>query len=132
MAVKRSIFLAGAAAAPITLLPVATLADGAGAKLVVYYNTPKDASAFDTYYANKHAPLAKTLPGLKDYTISTGAVVTPGAASPPYHMVAILSWDSLDALNAALASPQGAATVKDLGNFAQAGAVITIFSARQA
>jgi len=47
------------------------------AELVVLYKTPKDAAAFDKHYAETHIPLAKKLPGLKKYAVSTGAVGSP-------------------------------------------------------
>ena len=33
------------------------------ASLVVLYKTPKDAAAFDKYYAETHIPIAKKIPG---------------------------------------------------------------------
>ena len=33
------------------------------AKIVVLYGHPQDAEAFDSYYANTHAPIAKAVPG---------------------------------------------------------------------
>jgi uncharacterized protein (TIGR02118 family) len=44
------------------------------AKLLVLYNKPKSAEAFDKHYASVHIPLAKKIPGLKKYDISTGTV----------------------------------------------------------
>ena len=41
------------------------------AQLLVLYKTPKDAAAFDKHYAEKHAPLAKKIPGLRKYDLST-------------------------------------------------------------
>ena len=42
------------------------------------------------------------------------------------HLVAILNFDSLADLNAALASPEGQAAAADLSNFASAGATLLI------
>jgi len=101
------------------------------AKLVVLYRKPSDPEAFDAYYASTHAPLAKKIPGLKRYEISTGPVSTPAGESP-WHLVALLGFDSVDALKAGLASPQGQAAAGDLGNFAQAGAELLIFDTKDA
>lgn len=98
----------------------------AGAQLVVLYVTPADPAAFDAYYTSTHAPLAKKLPGLRKYLVSKGGVTTPGADTPPHHLLAELHFDSLDALKAALASAEGAAAVADLPNFASAGVSISI------
>ncbi|HEX3570025.1 MAG TPA: EthD family reductase [Acidobacteriaceae bacterium] len=40
--------------------------------LLVQYGVPADAAAFDRYYRETHIPLAKTIPGLREYTISSG------------------------------------------------------------
>jgi uncharacterized protein (TIGR02118 family) len=101
------------------------------AKLVVLYSKPSNPAAFDAHYASTHAPLAKKIPGLKRYEISTGPVATP-AGDSPYHLVAILGFDSVAALQAGLESPEGQAAAGDLANFAQAGAELLIFESKDA
>ncbi|MBZ4691353.1 EthD family reductase [Cereibacter changlensis] len=96
------------------------------ARLVVMYRTPADAGAFDRHYRETHIPLAKNLPGLRSYEISTGPVLAPGGASD-YHLVAVLGFDDIGALQAALGSPEGAAAVADLEIFATAGVEILMF-----
>jgi uncharacterized protein (TIGR02118 family) len=46
------------------------------------------------------------------------------------HLVAILHFDSLADLNAALASPEGQAAATDLSNFASAGATLLIYDSK--
>jgi uncharacterized protein (TIGR02118 family) len=99
------------------------------AKLVVLYKIPADTAAFDAYYTATHIPLAKKIPGLKRYEISTGPVSTPQGPSA-YHLAAVLSFDSLDALRTGLGSPEGEAAAGDLGNFAQAGADLLVFDTK--
>lgn len=99
------------------------------AKLVVLYKTPADPAAFDAHYASTHIPLAKKIPGLTRYEVSTGPVSTPRGASP-YHLAAVLSFDSFDALRAGLGSPEGRAASDDVGNFAQAGADLLFFDTK--
>lgn len=101
------------------------------AKLVVLYNKPTDTAAFDAHYASTHAPLAKQIPGLKRFEISTGPVSTP-AGDSPYHLVAVLEFESLAALQAGLESPAGQAAAGDLANFAQAGAQLLMFETKDA
>jgi uncharacterized protein (TIGR02118 family) len=96
------------------------------AMLVALYKKPADPAAFDAYYTSTHAPLAKKMPGLRSYQVSTGPVLTPQGASA-LHMVAMLEFDSLAAVQTALASPEAEATVVDLRNFAQAGVEMLIF-----
>lgn len=90
------------------------------AKLFAVYQQPTDPAAFDSYYFSKHVPLAKTLPGLRSYEVTRGAVMGMGAKHPVY-LVAVLEFDSMEAIGAAMASAEGKATAADLANFASAG-----------
>jgi uncharacterized protein (TIGR02118 family) len=90
------------------------------AKLFAIYQQPKDPAAFDSYYFDKHLPLAKTIPGLKSYEVTRGDVMGMEGKHGVY-LVAILEFESMEAIGAAMASPQGQATAADLANFAQAG-----------
>ena len=65
--------------------------------------------------------IAKKIPRPKEYDISTGEVGAPAGPSG-IHLVATLYFDSLDAINVALASPQGQAAAGDLASFADGGA----------
>lgn len=99
------------------------------AKLIALYKHPKDSKAFDRYYHDTHIPLAKTIPGLKKYDISDGAVGAPDGASA-YHLVATLYFDSKADILSALSSPEGQATASDLGNFADGGVDLLIFDTK--
>ena len=96
------------------------------AKAIALYNPPADAAAFDRYYYANHVPIAKRIPGLRSYAVSDGAIVTPTGPAP-YHLVAVLEFDSMAAIGAALSSPEGRATVADLGNFASGGMTLLMF-----
>ena len=100
------------------------------AKLVALYRQPKDPAAFDEYYYGRHVPLAKTIDGLRSYAVSSGPVVSPGGTTT-YYLVATLTFDSMQAIQAGLASPAGAATGADLANFAQAGVELLVFDERE-
>ena len=101
------------------------------AKLVVLYKRPTDTAKFDAHYASTHIPLAKKIPGMRKYEISQGPVNTPSGPSP-YHLVAVLDFDSADAIARGLGTPEGQAAAGDLGNFAQAGVDLLIFDSRPA
>jgi uncharacterized protein (TIGR02118 family) len=101
------------------------------AQLVVMYKTPKDAAAFDKYYVDKHIPIAKKIPGLRKYEVSHGAVATP-AGPAGYHLVALLQFDNMAAIQTAMGSAEGQAAVADVGNFATGGVDILMFDARPA
>lgn len=100
------------------------------AKLMVLYKKPADSAAFDSYYFSNHVPIAKKIPGLRGYEVSNGPVGTPAGASP-FHLVAILSFDSLADLEQGRTSPEGAAAAADLANFAQAGVDLLIFDTKE-
>ena len=100
------------------------------AKLVAMYKKPIDAKAFDDYYYSTHVPIAKKIPGLRRYEVSTGPVGTPAGESA-YHLVATLSFDSMDAIQQGLGSREGAAAAADLGNFAQAGVELLVFETKE-
>ena len=90
------------------------------AKLFAIYQQPVDVAAFDDYYFNKHVPLAKTIPGLRSYEVTRGDVMGMAGKHAVY-LVAVLGFDSMAAIGAAMASAQGQATAADLANFASAG-----------
>jgi uncharacterized protein (TIGR02118 family) len=97
------------------------------AKVVVLYKNPKNAEAFDKHL---HIPLAKKIPGLKKFDISTGVVGAPTGPSG-IHLVATLYFDSADALKAGLASAEGKAAAGDLANFADGGAELYFFDTKE-
>src|SRR5260370_7243093 len=96
------------------------------AKVLVLYKTPTDPAAFDKYYATIHIPLAKQIPGLKRYDVSTGAVRTPTGPSG-VHLPAELNFDSFDALAAGMAPPQRQPPPPDLPNFPPARAAPPLY-----
>jgi uncharacterized protein (TIGR02118 family) len=91
--------------------------------LLVLYHQPTDRSAFDSYYAANHVPLAKKLPGLRRYTISRGEPGVP-AGKPETYLVAELDFDSMADFQNALGSPEGAAATADVPKFATGGATM--------
>jgi uncharacterized protein (TIGR02118 family) len=99
------------------------------AQLVVMYKTPKDVAAFDKHYFEKHIPIAKKIPGLRKYEVSQGPVATPAGPSG-YHLVAVLQYDNLAAIQAGFGSPEGQAAVADVQNFATGGVDIFMFDTR--
>jgi len=93
-------------------------------KLTVFYGHPEDASAFDEYYSSKHAPLAKNVPGLAQFTY--GRCEPLGGVEPDYYLIAELAFDSRATLENALASPAGQAASADLQNFATGGVTMLV------
>jgi uncharacterized protein (TIGR02118 family) len=101
------------------------------AELVVMYKTPKDTADFDKHYSEKHIPIAKKIPGLRKYAVSQGPVATPAGPSA-FHLIAILSFDNLAAIQAAFGSAEGKAAAADVQTFATGGADMLLFNTREA
>src|ERR1700677_4469660 len=99
------------------------------AKLLVLYNQPADPAAFDHHYFHTHVPIAKKIHGMRSFTVSTGKPTMVAGSLSPY-LIAELEFDSVEALRAAMASPEGQAAAKDLNNFAQAGATVLEYDTR--
>jgi uncharacterized protein (TIGR02118 family) len=99
------------------------------AQVLALYKKPADPAAFNDHYYGAHLKIAKTLPGLRRYEVSSGPIGTMAGESD-LHLVAILSFDSMAAIQAALTSPEGAATAADLAHFAQAGVEVLMMETR--
>lgn len=100
------------------------------AKVLVLYKLPTNQAEFDRYYFERHVPLAKQLPGLKSYTVSQGPVMGV-AGRADIHLAAILEFDSMADIQAALASEAGKRTAEDLSNFASAGVELLFFESHE-
>jgi uncharacterized protein (TIGR02118 family) len=92
-------------------------------KLIALYRKPADLAEFDKHYFEVHTPLVKKYPGLRRLEITrvTGAPI--GEAK--FHLMCEMYFDNKNAMDAAMASPQGKAVVKDLLSFA--ADVVTVF-----
>ena len=90
-------------------------------RLTVLYGHPEDPVEFDRYYQDVHIPIARTMKGLKGWTIGKCQSATPGE-EPAYYMIVGLYAESREAMEAILDSPEGRATVADVANFATGGA----------
>jgi uncharacterized protein (TIGR02118 family) len=100
------------------------------AQLLVLYNQPADPAAFDRYYFETHVPLAKKIAGVRSYIVNSAKpAMLAGTVSP--HLIAELEFDSMEALQAAMASPEGQAAAADVANFAQAGVTLLVFETRR-
>ena len=89
-------------------------------RLTVLYGHPDDPAEFDRYYREVHIPLAKTMKGVKGWTIGKCEPAEPGT-QPPYYLIVGLYAESPAAMQAILDSPEGQATVADVPNFATGG-----------
>lgn len=96
-------------------------------KLMVLYGKPDDEAAFDAHYSSTHVPLVDKIPNLKRFEHGKALGAADGGEAP-YYYVAELCFDDAQALQAALASDEGAAAGGDVANFASGG--VTMFVAQ--
>ena len=72
---------------------------------------------FEVHWLTKHAELCKKLPNMRRYAVN---LVEPGRFPHfPYDGFSELWFDSEEALNASLESPEGRALLADLPNFVE-------------
>ena len=100
------------------------------AQVVVMYKTPKDTAAFDKHYFSIHVPIAKKIPGLRKYEVSQGPVATPVGPSA-FHLIAVLTFDNMAAVQAGFGSAEGKAAAADVQKFATGGADMILFDTRE-
>jgi len=94
-------------------------------RLIALYNLPEDPDAFDAHYRDVHSPIVARYPNLRDVRLTSPVGVAGRPA--PYHLMAEMTFDTAADLEAALMSEAGAASARDLRNFAGAG--VTLFIA---
>jgi uncharacterized protein (TIGR02118 family) len=94
---------------------------------VLYPNTP--GSRFDLdYFVNTHIPLVETHwrgRGLTGVRLLKGAGTADPATPPPYQVITVLGFESLEAFRAA-ARQSGAEVMGDVGNFTDVTPIVQI------
>jgi uncharacterized protein (TIGR02118 family) len=85
-------------------------------KLLAFYKKPQDPAEFDRKYHEEHMPLALKMPGLRKCEVAK--VKESPMGEPNFYMVAELTFDNMDSLKAAMASPEGKAAGKNIMSFA--------------
>jgi uncharacterized protein (TIGR02118 family) len=99
------------------------------AYILAMFNEPNDPDAFDQHYTKTHIPLGKKMPGLRSMEISSGGVHAPDG-SQPFYLIAKIEFDSMQAIQEALNSPEGQAAANDLPNFASGGVSLVMFETK--
>jgi len=92
---------------------------------VLYEKSGLDRASALRYWRDTHGPIDAKIPGLQRY-VQQHAVGAP-EGDPPFLGVATLSFADQDAFGAATASPEFAAALADLDNFADAQRLPTAF-----
>ncbi len=92
-------------------------------RIVALHGHPNDPAKFDHYYRYVHTPLVQRIPGVR--AIRVGRVLKLSDDSPPpYYLVSDTYFDSRAAFEAAQVSPEMAAALADVPNFATGGVTI--------
>ena len=91
---------------------------------LVHRRSGMEAEEFSRYWRENHAPISEKLPGLRKY-IQNHALAAPDGTPPPYDGFAELWFDDPQALEQALASPEGQAVVADTENFIDLESMLT-------
>jgi len=81
---------------------------------------------FSSYWKNIHAPILQQIPGLMGY-VQNHALPDPEANEPPYDGFGELYFDSLEAMQVGLVSPEGEATLADIPNFCDTQRLVRVF-----
>ena len=84
-------------------------------KVKVYMKENMTRKAFAEYWLNTHAPLVKKMPGVKKYIINL--VLSTDGEEPGYQGTAELWFDSIEAMQLAVETPEGQRAVADTQNF---------------
>ena len=96
--------------------------------VVVLYNQPKDAAAFEKYYAETHVPLFKS--HAQEIGVTRVELIkftsTADGKPPTLYREADLRFDSKEALEKGTATPGFKAVAADLANFATGGVTVLI------
>jgi uncharacterized protein (TIGR02118 family) len=99
----------------------------AGAKLIVIYPSPQDVSTFERAYTQDHAPMVtpETFRGISNF-VASKVVGTPDGSPAPFYRVAELHFPSLEALQAAAASPSAQKAVAHAVSISTGGKPIVL------
>jgi uncharacterized protein (TIGR02118 family) len=87
--------------------------------IVRYHGTCSDPEAFLIHYRESHAPILQRFPGIRSLVLHHAADFDdPFPVSPGGNLlIAEMTFDDIDALNEALASPARAEARDDFANF---------------
>ena len=85
-----------------------------------------DRAEAQRYWRETHGPIVAAVPGVQRY-VQQHAVAAP-EGEPPFLGVASLSFADQDAFGAAASSPEFAAAIEDVPNFADAGRLTAAFT----
>lgn len=88
-------------------------------RLLIMYHKPKpeEIKSWEEHYFNVHIPLAKKIPNAKILSVSKAVDQMEGIN--PYHLIATMEWESKEAMQEALQTPDGKRSHDDFESFAK-------------
>lgn len=95
-------------------------------RIIALHRRPPDPDAYDSYYRRVHLPIARQIPGVRQIRFGRVRKMEDGS-KPPFHLVSDVYFDDMPSLENALESPEMAAALGDIPNFAAAGAITIMF-----
>jgi uncharacterized protein (TIGR02118 family) len=100
-----------------------------GAKAIVIYPAPRDPGAFERVYTQEHAPMvsAENFKGIQKF-VASRVVGTRDGSAPPFYRLAELHFPSMEALQAAVASPSAQKVVAHAVSISSGGAPIFLIA----
>lgn len=99
-------------------------------KLTLIYGHPQDPEAFEKYYKNEHARIAEKMTGISRIELTKFESDAVGG-KPAHYRMAEFYFPTEEAMEKALATPEAAAALKDLENFASGGVTFLIGNAQK-
>lgn len=94
-------------------------------KLTVLYGHPPDPAAFEDYYENTHMPIALKITG-HSRSEAIKFLSAPDGSQAAYYRMFEFWFETPEAMEATLSSPEGQATAADIPNFATGGAIFIV------
>jgi len=82
---------------------------------------------FQRYWKETHGPIAAKMPGLRKYT-QDHVIADPPQDDRPHDAIAELWFESAESFQAAMASPEGQATMADAATFADMDSVRVVLA----
>jgi uncharacterized protein (TIGR02118 family) len=123
---RRSALTLGVAATAALAAVRSAHAEGKGeVKVTVLYGTPKSPEDFEKHYLGKHMPLVDKVTGIKRTELAK-CISPPGSPPPPFYRVTELWFDSPEAMQKVMATPEMKKVSEDVPNFATGGATILV------
>ena len=94
-------------------------------KLTVLYGHPTDPATFEDYYVNTHMPLVLKMTG-HSRSEATKFLGAPDGGQADFYRMFEFWFETTEALQATMSSPEGQATAADVPNFATGGATFMV------